>query len=124
MQCLWETLYLSKVKSEKCDDCSKQVTSVCIQWVIQYLIQSGLHTSSHIHSIAPMRNCPACAILFLSCSHPVLQAHSILRCKSHSSGAIVLLTFSIIMEQSLLYEPSFSIGHQLKLGALDGQLRD
>jgi hypothetical protein len=55
---------------------------ICIQYVIQYLIQSGLHTSSHVHPITP------CAFLFLSCSHPVPQAHSILHCRSHSSGAI------------------------------------
>jgi hypothetical protein len=80
---------------------------------ILYLIQSSLHTTSNVHSIAPY------TIFFLSCSHPVPQAHSILRCRSHSSGAIVLLTFHILREQPLPYEPSFSICHQLKLGALD-----
>jgi hypothetical protein len=49
----------------------------------------------------------------------MLQALFILRCRSHSSGAIVLLTFHILRKQPSSYEPSFSIGHQLKLGALD-----
>jgi hypothetical protein len=107
MWCVWEALYLPKTEQAQCDDWSKRVTYVCIQYVIQYLIQSGLHTSSHVYPIAP------CAIVFLSCSHPVPQAHSILRCRSHSSGAIVLLTFHILSKQPSLYKPSFSIGHQL-----------
>ena len=103
MWCLWETLYSPKVKPAQCDNCPEQVTSVCIQYIIQCLIQSGLHTTSHVHPIAP------CAILFLACfCYPVPQGHT-LRCRSHSSGAIVLLTFHVLREQPLSYEPSFSM---------------
>ena len=93
MWCLCETLYSPKVEPAQYDDCFERVTYVCIQYVVQcffsfpffFSLQAGLHTSSNIHPIAP------CAILFLSCSYPVPQAHSILHCRSHSSGAIFLL---------------------------------
>jgi hypothetical protein len=63
---------LPKAGPAQCEDCSERVTYVVyIQYVIQYLIHSGLHTSSHVHPIAP------CTILFLSCSHPVPQAHTL-----------------------------------------------
>ena len=75
---IWRSLRRSHV-------CMYSIRSSMFFFSFFFFLQSGLHTSSNIHPIAP------CAILFLSCSYPVPQAHSNFHCRSHSSGAIFLL---------------------------------